>query len=161
MILYYSQRRHDIECSTRSALRNCGLGISWKDWIFDESTRRLSIVYQVIDMLVYFDPAAMCELPTDLILVPLPAKKQLWEAGDEFVWKTEWEREPGVQTDFGLAANGELDKVDQSWYCGDASQVHNSLGARISSRSTGNWEEWCSEMDGFGGLVMLAASLIV
>jgi hypothetical protein len=33
--------RSDIECSTRSALRNYGLGISWKDWIFDESTRRL------------------------------------------------------------------------------------------------------------------------
>jgi hypothetical protein len=32
--------RSDIECSTRSALRNYGLGISWKDWIFDESTRR-------------------------------------------------------------------------------------------------------------------------
>ena len=33
--------RSDIECSTRSALRKYGLGISWKDWIFDESTRRL------------------------------------------------------------------------------------------------------------------------
>ncbi|KAH8778951.1 hypothetical protein BGZ57DRAFT_761172 [Hyaloscypha finlandica] len=153
--------RSDIECSTRSALRNYGLGISWKDWIFDESTRRLSIVYQVIDMLVYFDPAAMCELPTDLILAPLPAKKQLWEAGDESVWKAECEREPGVQTDFGLAANGELVKVDQGWYCGGASQVHNSFGEKTSSRSTGNWEEWCSGMDGFGGLVMLAASLIV
>jgi hypothetical protein len=112
-------------------------------------------------MLVYFDPAAMCELPTDLILAPLPAKKQLWEAGDEFVWKRECEREPGVQTDFGLAANGELVKVDQGRYCGDASPVHNSLGAKTSSRSTGDWEEWCSGMDGLGGLVMLAASLIV
>jgi hypothetical protein len=164
----------DIECSTRSALRNHGLQISWKDWIFDESRRRLdfhplsdkekitynsygrlSIVYQVIDMLVYFDPAAMCELPTELILAPLPAKKQLWEAGNEFVWKTEWERELGARIDFGLAANGDLVRVGEGQYCGG----HNSLHAKSSPRSTENWEEWCSGMDGFGGLIMLAASL--
>ena len=32
---------------------------SWKDWIFEESARRLCIVYQVVDMLVYFEPAAL------------------------------------------------------------------------------------------------------
>jgi hypothetical protein len=113
-------------------------------------------------MLVYFEPAAMCDLQTDLILAPLPAKKQLWEAGDEFVWKAESEREPGVQTAFGLAANGELVKLDEGQlYCSDAVLLHKSLDARTPSRSTANWEEWCSGMDGFGGLVMLAASLIV
>jgi hypothetical protein len=69
-------------------------------------------------MLAYFEPAAMCDLPTDLILAPLPAKKQLWEAGDEFVWKAESERDPGAQIDFGLAANGELVKLDEGQlYC--------------------------------------------
>lgn len=41
--------------------------------------QRLGIVYRVVNMLVYFDPMAMCDLPSDLILAPLPAKKQLWK----------------------------------------------------------------------------------
>jgi hypothetical protein len=114
-------------------------------------------------MLVYFEPAAMCDLPTDLVLAPLPAKKQLWEAGDEFVWKAESERDPGAQTDFGLAANGELVKLDEGQlYCNDGVLLYkSSLDAKTPSRNTENWEEWCSGMDGLGGLVMLAASLIV
>jgi len=104
----------------------------------------------------------MWDLQTDLILAPLPAKKQLWEAGDEFVWKMESEREPEVQTAFGLAANGELVKLDEGQlYCSDALLLPKYLDARTPSKSTANWEEWCSGMDGFGGLVMLAASLIV
>jgi len=123
--------------------------------------QRLTVVYRVVNMLVYFEPAAMCQLQPDLILAPLPAKKQLWEAADEFVWKAESEREPGAQTDFGLAANGELVKLDEGQpYCGDTVLLYKSLDARTPS-STANWEEWCSGMDGFGGLVMLAASLIV
>lgn len=105
-------------------------------------------------MLVYFEPAAMCDLQTDLILAPLPGKKQLWEAGDEFAWKAESEKEPGVQTAFALAANGELVKLDEGQlFCSDEALLYKPLGT--------NWEEWCSGMDGFGGLVMLAASLVV
>ena len=104
----------------------------------------------------------MCDHPTDLILAPLPAKKQLWEAGDEFAWKAECEREPRFQTAFGLAANGELVKLDEGQLHGsDTVLLHKSLDAGTPSRGTANWEEWCSGMDGFGGLVMLAASLIV
>jgi hypothetical protein len=113
-------------------------------------------------MLVYFDPAAMCELQTDLILAPLPARKQLWEAGDEFAWKRECERDAGAQADFGLAANGELVKLDEGQvYCSDGVLLYKSLDVRNSSSRNDYWEEWCSGMDGFGGLVMLAASLIV
>lgn len=111
-------------------------------------------------MLVYFEPAAMCDTQTELILAPLPAKKQLWEAGDELVWKAESEKGPGPQNDFGLTANGELVKLDESQLsCSGVVPLHESLDARTASRSTQNWEEWCSGMDGFGGLVMLAASL--
>ncbi|KAF2801434.1 uncharacterized protein BDZ99DRAFT_553252 [Mytilinidion resinicola] len=150
-----------ISCNTRSAICNYGLGVSWKDWIYEESRRRLAVVYRVVNMLVYFEPAAMCHLQEDLVLAPLPAKKQLWEAGDEFRWKSESERDPGVQTAFGLAANGELVKLDEGQvYCSDAILLHRPLDASTPSRGIANWEEWCSGMDGFGGLVMLAASLI-
>ena len=66
------------------------------------------MVCGVVNMLVDFELAAMCNLRTDLILAPLPVKKQLWEAGDEFMWNAARERERGVQTAFGLAADGEL-----------------------------------------------------
>jgi hypothetical protein len=56
-----------------------------------------------------------------LIIAPLPAKKQLWEAGDELVWKTENERDPGPQPVFRLATNGELVRFEQGHWelCGN------------------------------------------
>lgn len=123
--------------------------------------QRLGIVYRVVNMLVYFDPMAMCDLPSDLILAPLPAKKQLWEAGDEFVWKAAGQREMGAKTAFGLATHGGLVKLeDRELSCSDAWLPYKCLETRGQPRSTASWEEWCSGIDGFGGLVMLAASLI-
>ena len=124
---------------------------------------RLCVVYQVVNMLIYFEPAAMCGVEhTGLLLAPLPAKKQLWEANNEFAWKVESERDSGVQTAFGLAANGDLVRLDEDVrYCIDAVVPYMSSDPSTLSRTTANWEEWCSGMDGFGGLVMLAASLIV
>ncbi len=117
-------------------------------------------------MLVYFEPAARCDLPTDLVLAPLPAKKPLWEANDEAVWQAETERNPRLhQTAFGIAASGSLVRLDKDGHDhgrgGDAVLSHTVLDVEIVSRSPADWEEWCSGMDGFGGLVMLAASLVV
>lgn len=104
----------------------------------------------------------MCTLQTDLILAPLPAKKELWEASNERMWKTETSRNPGSHDAFALAANGELVKLSENQpYCGDSVLLYNSIDVETPERTNGHWEEWCSGMDGFGGLVMLAASLIV
>lgn len=122
---------------------------------------RLAVIYSVVNMLVY-GPVGLCYPNTELILAPLPAKKQLWEAGDAMLWKAEIEREHGAQTDFALAASGELVKLAEGYiYCGNAAILNNSLNAITSSTGTENWQEWCLGMDGFGGLVMLTASLIV
>ncbi|KAI3331452.1 hypothetical protein HD806DRAFT_518473 [Xylariaceae sp. AK1471] len=152
----------DITCHTQCGLCNNELELSWKEWIFRESRRRLAVVYRVVNMLIYFEPAAMCDMPTEFILAPLPAKKQLWEAGDEFSWMTECKREPGIQVSFGLAADGEIVKLDEGRLsCSDAWLSYQSVdAAKTPPRSTASWEEWCSGIDGFGGLVMLAASLI-
>jgi hypothetical protein len=124
--------------------------------------KRLAVVYRVVNMLIYFEPAAMCNMPSDLILAPLPAKKQLWEAADKFGWKGESQRDPGAQTTFGLAVDGELVRLDDSRLsCSDKWVSDQTLDTRTSSRSTVGWEDWCSGADGFCGLVMLAASLIV
>ncbi|KAL8924489.1 MAG: hypothetical protein Q9172_002654 [Xanthocarpia lactea] len=79
----------------------------WKNWILEESTRRLCIVYQVVNMLVYFEPAALCDVhSTGLVLGPLPARRQLWEADDELAWMKESDESTSGQ--FGLATSGEL-----------------------------------------------------
>ncbi|KAL9091287.1 MAG: hypothetical protein Q9165_004921 [Trypethelium subeluteriae] len=171
----------DVGHDTQSVLSNYDLEISWKDWIFEESRRRLEflllyrnelnakilmeqrlcVVYRILNMLVYFEPAAMCNLRPDLIIAPLPARKQLWEASDEYVWKAESEREAGASIAFGLAATGGLVEVDEGQiHCSDA-VLHKSWDERVPSGNTADWAEWCSGMDGFGSLIMLAASLTV
>jgi hypothetical protein len=126
----------------------------------DVNCSRMCVVYQVMNMLVYFEPAAMCDKQTDLILAPLPSEKQLWEASDEFLWRAANERGSWAHNVFGLATNGELVKLDvDRTYCRDALLLHKSAGADVPTRNAANWEEWCSGMDSFGGLVMLAASL--
>lgn len=113
-------------------------------------------------MLVYCETEAICTLQRDLILAPLPAKKQLWEASSEVLWETETKKEPGAQNAFALAANGELVKLSENQlYCGDSVLLYNSLDDGVPERSSAHWEEWCSGMDEFGGLVMLAASLVI
>ncbi|KAI5927536.1 hypothetical protein F4810DRAFT_269294 [Camillea tinctor] len=153
----------DVTCHTQCGLCNSGLELSWREWIFRESRRRLAVIYRVVNMLIYFEPAALCDLPADLVLAPLPAKRQLWEAGDEFAWKAESQKEPGIQVSFGLAADGEVVRLDESRLsCNDAWLSYQSSDARTAApRSTASWEEWCSGIDGLGGLVMLAASLVV
>ncbi|KAF3766647.1 hypothetical protein M406DRAFT_321284 [Cryphonectria parasitica EP155] len=153
--------RSEVTCHTQCASCNKGLQTSWEEWIFRESRRRLAVVYRVVNMLIYFEPGALCNLPSGLVLAPLPARRQLWEAADGFAWKTESQKEPGLQISFGLARDGELVKVDEGRLsCSDAWLSHDSGDAENLSRSIANWEDWCSGMDAFGGLVMLAASLI-
>jgi hypothetical protein len=114
-------------------------------------------------MLVYFERPSSCTLQADLILAPLPAQKQLWEASDALLWKTEIERNPSTRTAFGLAANGELVTLDkgQSYGCNELLSYKFLDAKSSSSRGVSNWEEWCAGMDGLGGLVMLTASMIV
>lgn len=162
VIVISQQLRDGVTCDTQCTLCNNELEPNWKQWVFRESRRRLAVLYRVVNMLIYFDPVAMCDLPAEFILAPLPAKRQLWEASDELKWKAERQREPGVRTFYGLTADGEIVKLDEGRLsCGDTWLSYHSVNAGTSSRSTADWEEWCSGMDGFGGLVMLAASLIV
>lgn len=98
-------------------------------------------------------------MPMNLILAPLPTRRQLWEASNEFTWMAEWQKEPCSSAYFGLAANGDLVQLDNGQqYCGGNIPAYESPDS--TTRSTENWTEWCSGIDGFGGLVMLAASLI-
>ena len=103
----------------------------------------------------------MCDLQQELVIAPLPAKKQLWEASDEIAWKVEKNRKRVVWPSFGLTSKSELVKLNEDELnCHDAVLTPHILDGKVTSRSTANWEEWCSGMDGFGALIMLAASLL-
>ena len=104
----------------------------------------------------------MCDMRNDLLVAPLPARKQLWEATDAVAWQ---ERRPDLQSTFGLASNGELIELDEFQLHSSAASMPLPLAkggsAADTSSNSHNWEEWCSGMDGFGALVMLAASFVV
>ncbi|OTB08787.1 hypothetical protein M426DRAFT_161624 [Hypoxylon sp. CI-4A] len=148
----------DVTCHAQCCFCDTGLETTWKEWMLRESRRRLGVVYRVINKLTYWDPASMCDMPEEFLLAPLPAKKQLWEAGDEFAWKAENQKDSGVQ--FGLAADGEIVRLEEGRLsCSDAWLSYESSGPVAQPRHAASWEDWCAGIDGFGGLVMLVASL--
>ncbi|KAL5343437.1 hypothetical protein BJX70DRAFT_394000 [Aspergillus crustosus] len=157
--------------SLRFAISNPNPLERWKEWIFEESRRRLSIIYRIINKLIYLEPAANCDLPADLFLAPLPAKRQLWEACSVEDWKGEVEREEIAsiyQSGFGVSASGELVRLEtgqgknRDGLSGDEGEVlvHTALGEGSVMRRKVRWEEWCVGMDGMGGIVLLATSLV-
>jgi hypothetical protein len=113
-----------------------------------------------VNLLVYFDPAAMCDLSSEFVIAPLPARKGLWEANDELTWHVENRRVSKPQPLFGLTKKGQVVKLTGI----ESGNMHSLPGYYAldisNAESAENWEEWCSGMDGLGGLVMLAASLI-
>ena len=147
------------QLTEKDMANNYSLEKTWRDWLYEESRRRLAVIYRVINMLVYFDPATMCTLPSDLVLAPLPAKKELWEACDEKSWSLESKKDPAGSISFGLARSGGLVRFGNDRE-GEV-LVHSSITSVSPVRTSANWEEWCSGMDGFGSLIMLAALLVV
>jgi hypothetical protein len=112
-------------------------------------------------MLIYFEPATMCDMKSDLVIAPLPGKRQLWQASDKLTWKTECERDPRYQIRYALASDGELIKLDED-PVPDAVHRHLHWDTRpITARKVVDWKEWCSGMDDLCGLVMLAASFVM
>ncbi|KAF2727964.1 hypothetical protein EJ04DRAFT_450276 [Polyplosphaeria fusca] len=147
----------DITVST--ALHDHSTNANWKEWLFLESRQRLAIVYRVVNMLVYFEPSTFCTLQSDLILAPLPSKKQLWESNDSVSWARERVREPHIY--YALAASGDVVRLDEGQaFCAGAELLYKPLEVATPLRSPSSFEEWCAGMDGLGGLVMLAASLV-
>jgi hypothetical protein len=166
---------HDVSCSTKSES-------NWQDWVYKESRRRyvdvlyvflqangyrLAVIYRILNKLIFFGPAAMCDMPSEFVIAPLPARRQLWEAAHAQEWQVQKQREPLAQVSYALAADGEIVKLDQGRLsCRDAwlpyaqsSEKSSPNRASSLAGSGGWWAEWCSGMDSMGGLIMLAASM--
>lgn len=141
-------------CIARSGLYS---GPDHHDWIFEESRRRLALVYQILKMLYSLDPATACTDPDGFLLAPLPAKKQLWEAPDAQNWMAETTRNEGHPIVFGVLTSGQMVKMQEQQIVmpGEVGAT-SGVGEEESAR---NWQEWCAGMDGLGALVTLATSL--
>jgi hypothetical protein len=79
-------------------------------------------------------------------LMPLPVRKAFWEARDEESWKVELDECLKKRELFGVSKKGKLMKVKQAF-------------SGLKTTETG-WEKWLAGMDGFGVIVMTAASLL-
>ncbi|KAH8728127.1 hypothetical protein GQ44DRAFT_702664 [Phaeosphaeriaceae sp. PMI808] len=135
-------------------------GYTHEDWIFEESRRRLTITFKTVDMLFFIDPIAGCVRDNCYLFSPLPARKQLWEARDESEWMLEMNREIGGPEGYGLKVNGQMVKLKGYTALMEGNEIPTAQPQEPSEgESSANWQEWCSGMDGLGGLVMLAASL--
>jgi hypothetical protein len=61
-----------------------------------------------------------------------------------------------------LNSQGELVLLDgDKLYCHNGVMRYRISSDPLSASKKTAWEEWCSAMDGFGTLIMLAASLVV
>ena len=157
MVLDELRRRSQYASLAQDSLDIMCPGTNWGQWILEESRRRLSIVFRIINMLVCMSPATTCIDQPGLILAPLPARKQLWEAASEEQWLSELQRVPCIDSGYGLAKSGDLIGLDEHQM--KSSNTPRSEQLCMSANSSKNWDEWCASMDGFGALIMLAASL--
>jgi len=119
---------------------------SWHEWVFQESRLRFVIVARIVNMLVDMNQALPCSQLPGFALVPLPSKKVLWEAASEESWKKEFDSTLKMREIFGMTTEGQL--------------VRLVLGSGGITATMAEWEEWYAGEDGFGSLIMLAASLL-
>ncbi|KAH7034793.1 uncharacterized protein B0I36DRAFT_381648 [Microdochium trichocladiopsis] len=139
------------------------LEAAWRRWVLVESARRLCTLYQVVNMVTIFEPAKRCDLSREgLVLSLLPASKQLWEAGDARQWMSErlkMTMKTGSRgaIEYGIALNGDLVNLSSGAALSRSDDRESEAGARRWPKA--DWEEWLAGMDGFGGLVTLAASM--
>ncbi|KAJ5217772.1 uncharacterized protein N7469_011397 [Penicillium citrinum] len=65
-LLIYTLVRLDegqTEFNNHDTLLLKSVSVLWEDWLYEESKRRLCVIYRVLNMLVYYEPAAMCNPP--------------------------------------------------------------------------------------------------
>ncbi|SMR45528.1 unnamed protein product [Zymoseptoria tritici ST99CH_3D1] len=137
--------------------------LCWHEWVMEESRRRLGTVYRIINMLVHFMPAGFCTLPMDLMLAPLPARRQLWEAPENRSWEAETKTAMGHGHAYAMATNGDLVKLSDDSILLDHTDLIDqceALGGKTYPRGAATWDEWLANTDAFGGLIMLAASMV-
>ncbi|KAF5623269.1 5'-3' DNA helicase [Fusarium tjaetaba] len=63
--------------------------LTWQDWIFAESRRRMSCLWLIIGCVITIENGKKCSICSDMRSLPLPSSKLLWEARSLEEWQTE------------------------------------------------------------------------
>jgi hypothetical protein len=124
------------------------------------------VLVRMIDLLINVDHVICCQPIPGFTLVPLPAKKVLWDASTAKEWRAEFDISLRTREVFGLNTEGKLMKLQREyrqltshpaewneWY-GPCSERFGRITAQPA-----DWDEWFANSDRFGTLVMLAAAL--
>lgn len=110
-----------------------------------------------MNLLVYVEPAALCEQGSDLILAPLPSEKALWEAPSAHAWNLNSQDSPSMD-EYGVTKSGDLVKFSEPHRPGCTALARRNADGQPPAMFTAEWHKWFADMDGYGALVMLAAS---
>jgi hypothetical protein len=124
------------------------------------------VVARMMDMLINMDYAICCQPLPGFSLVPLPAKKILWEARSPEEWRSEYNLSLHSREIFGMSTKGKLMKLQQEYKrvtsqpaeWNESCETMSGEFGRITSQPA-DWNEWFAGSDRFGTLIMLAASL--
>jgi hypothetical protein len=107
---------------------------------------RTGTVFRIVNMLMDIE-GTLCSTFPGLVIAPLPGKSMLWEARSAEAWQAEYSYSWTLHKEtYGISKDGQLVKIDRK------------QGSTFFNHSP--WEDWCSGMDGFGILVMIAASML-
>ena len=107
---------------------------------------RIETLGRILNLLVDIERAVGCTPMAGFAIFPLPAKKVLWKARSAEAWGKEFDLGLRARELFGLATDGQVMKVKFEY---------GRMNVIVA-----DWESWYAEMDGFGSLVMITASLL-
>ncbi|KAK9343157.1 hypothetical protein V1522DRAFT_414159 [Lipomyces starkeyi] len=121
-------------------------GVTWMDWIYNESRRRTVLIFQILNILIEMSTEASSYPTCGFVLIPLANNATLWNANDMEEWRTEFELCNKEQKLHGLSQTGVLTKLQLTDDCVVLSSV--------------KWEEWRAEVGEIGTLVMIVGALL-
>jgi hypothetical protein len=113
------------------------------------------VVFRICDAILNMGPFLICRPLSGFIIAPLPAKKALWEAQNAQAWTSCLDWNTRDEDDFGLMEDGTLVRLDRI-----LPLEENGIRGEARDIRPADWADWCSGMDGFGALIMVAASLL-
>ncbi|KAH6867336.1 hypothetical protein B0T10DRAFT_541900 [Thelonectria olida] len=121
-------------------------GVTWMDWIYNESRRRTVLIFQILNVLIEMSTEASSYLTCGFVLMPLANHATLWNANHIKEWRTEYELCNKERKLHGLSQTGVLTKLQLADDCVVLSSVE--------------WEEWRAEVGEIGTLVMIVGALL-
>jgi hypothetical protein len=119
-----------------------------------------------MDMLINVDPVIRCYPIPGFTLLPLPAKKALWEAKDAEEWKAEFDVMLQTRDIYGLSTDGSLMKLQQEFqqittHPAEWNDCYGPCSERFGRITVqpADWNEWYASSDRLGTLIMLASAM--